>query len=126
MVSSSAPSRSEAGVDPARLLEQPIDLVPGQHPRQLCPGTRWPQLRGGIGIDDRVATQMPVEGPQTRDLALERRRRRGPAVLAAARQLADERRQVLPIHPERIDPSATEELAELGQVGAVGVERVPR
>ena len=51
---------------------------------------------------------------------------RGPAIVAAVRELADELRQQGPSTASGSTPCAAEELTELLQIRAVGLERVAR
>jgi hypothetical protein len=74
-----------------------------------------------------LAAQVPVEGPQARGLALQRRGgRRRPAVRPTRGQLVQEARQLGVAGLERVDLLAREVGAVLQQVGPVRLERVAR
>src|SRR6202042_3260563 len=108
---------------PRGLLEQPADLVAAEDLRQTGPRSGGAQLGGRIAVEDLLAAQVSVEGAQAGDLALERRRRRGGPPGASGRELRDELHQVDALYLERVQLVALEELGELVEVRAVGLER---
>ena len=77
-------------------------------------------------LDQPLATQVAVEGAQARGLALQRRRGHGRALSRTAGQLGQERREIAVASLGRAQIAAPQELAELQQVRAVGLERVAR
>ena len=110
----------------ARLAQQLGDLVARQHLRQLAAGLRGAQVGRRVGAERADAPQVPVEGAQAGDLALQRRGRGGRASLPAAGELVREGGQVGVRDVQRIVLRAREPLAVLQEVGAVGLERVAR
>jgi hypothetical protein len=77
-------------------------------------------------LDRSLAAQVAVERAQAGNLAGERARCDGRALLAAGRQLGQELRQLAMGDPGSGQPAPIEELPELEQVRAVGIERVAR
>jgi len=67
-----------------------------------------------------------VERAQARDLALERGGRGSRPLVVSGRELGHERRQVDAGRRERVDGAPRQEVAELLQIGAVGLQRVAR
>ena len=109
-----------------RLAQQLGDLVAAEHLGQLAALLRRAQVRGRIARQLRTAAQVAVERPQARDLPLQRRRRRRRLVLTPVGDLGREGAQLGVPDRERIVAGAPEPLAELEQVGAVGLQRVAR
>jgi hypothetical protein len=109
-----------------RLGEQLGDLVAREHLRQLAALPRRLELRRRVLLDQVLAAQVPVEGAQAGDLALQRRRLGARLALAARRELGDELGEPGVVELQRIAARALQPLAELQEVGAVGLERVAR
>src|SRR3954469_5299839 len=138
MSSSSARSRRAAGSVPRGAASSFATS-----PRLRTCGRRW-LLGGGRGwagggggggcwggggrvvVDRVLAAQVAVERPQARGLALQRRGRDRRALLAARRELRQERREVGVLGGHDIRAAPAQERAELQQVRPVGLERVAR
>ena len=118
------PQRGRLG--PLRLGQELLHLRPGQDLRQALGALGPPQLGGGVVVDDLLPPQVAVERAQAGHLALDRGRGdRGPAGLAVG-QLGDEFRELAMRDLQGADPLPLQEGAVLGQVRAVGLERVAR
>ena len=114
------------GLVAARRREQLGDLVAGEHLRQLLALARRAQLGRRVVGDDLLAPQVAVERAQAGGLALDRRGRDGRALRAAGRQLGEKAGELGVAERRRVEAVAREEVAELQQVGAVGLQRVAR
>ena len=77
-------------------------------------------------LDHPLAAQVTVERAQARGLARQRGRRDRWALAGARGQLGQERREVAVPGLPHVQPAAVEELPELEQVRAIGLERVAR
>ena len=108
------------------LGEQPGDLVAREHLGQLAALARRLELRGRVVLDQALAAEMAVEGAQARDLALQRRGLGGRLALAPVGELGDELGEPGVVEAQRVAPGPAQPVAELQQVGAVGLERVAR
>ena len=72
------------------LCEQAVDLIAAEHSGQPHAGAGRPQVRGRVGIEQALSSQVPIERTQACDLALQGRGRGRPAFVAAVGELADE------------------------------------
>ena len=114
------------GVAAAGRREQPGDLVAAEDLRQLEVLARRAQLRRRVVGDDLLAAQVAVERAQAGGLALDRRGRDRRALRPAGGELGEKARELGVAERRRVVAVAHEEVAELQEVGAVGLERVAR
>ena len=111
---------------PFGLGEQLGDFFAREDLGQLAALTRGLELGGRVILDQPLSAEMAVEGAQARDLALERRGLGGRLALAAVGELGDELREPGVVEAQQVAPGPAQPLAELQEVGAVGLERVAR
>src|SRR4029077_4340325 len=111
------------GVAAARRGEQPRDLVAGEDLRQLEVLARRAQLGRRVVGDDLLAAQVAVERAQAGGLALDRRRRDGRALRSSGGELGEKAGELAVAQGRGVEVVAHEEVAELQEVRAVGLER---